>query len=126
AADHAGLDVREPPFVAQLGQERGVGREAQHREDVGAEKEVNRAQRFLKLGLRFSRNAAMPSRWSARPNCEWKSRRSKRMPSESGLSYARLMDSLSIITTGSEQPAILSATAIASSMSLSSGTTRDT
>jgi hypothetical protein len=38
AADHAGLRVRQRPQVAQLRQQRGIGREAQHRQDVGAEK----------------------------------------------------------------------------------------
>jgi hypothetical protein len=32
------------PLVAQLGQQRGVGGEAQHRQDVGPQQEINRGQ----------------------------------------------------------------------------------
>ena len=42
------------------------------------------AQRCLKSGGRFSRNAAMPSFWSAVANSEWNTRRSKSTPSLSG------------------------------------------
>ncbi len=86
AAHDARLGVRHAPLVAQLRQQRGVGREAQHRQDVGGEQQVNRVQRFLKLGLRFSRKAAMPSFWSASANCEWNRRRSNSTPSASELS----------------------------------------
>lgn len=41
---------------------------------------------FLKLGVRLSMNACMPSFWSAVANMEWNSRRSNRMPSFSVVS----------------------------------------
>src|SRR5690606_33584523 len=48
------------------------------------------SQRFWKRGGRFSTKAAMPSFWSSSANMEWKSRRSKRRPSDSVVSQARL------------------------------------
>ncbi|CEJ11306.1 hypothetical protein BN1110_01594 [bacterium YEK0313] len=41
---------------------------------------------FLKLGWRFSMKAVMPSFWSSVPKVDWKTRRSKRMPSASVVS----------------------------------------
>ena len=40
----------------------------------------------LKPGLRFSTNARMPSFWSSVAKSEWNMRRSKRIPSASGVS----------------------------------------
>lgn len=40
----------------------------------------------LNSGLRFSANAAIPSFWSSVANMAWKTRRSKRMPSDSVVS----------------------------------------
>ena len=68
----------------------------------------------------------MPSCWSAVPNSEWNRRRSKRTPSASGASNARLTASLAIITLGRLRLQIAEAAASASSISLSAGTTRAT
>src|SRR3954453_1618778 len=99
----AGLRIGEGPRVAQLGKQRRIGRKAQHRQDVGYEQnERGAVYRFLNAGLRFSRKAAMPSFWSSSANCDWNTRRSNRTPSASDVSYARLIDSLIIMTTGNE------------------------
>src|SRR5262249_41317389 len=74
-------------------------------------------QRFLKRGLRFSTKAAMPSFWSSVANSEWKSRRSKRTPSASVVSKARLTASLAASTDGRDISAILVASLTASSIS---------
>src|SRR5690606_35754646 len=58
------------------------------------------AQACLKLGLRFSANACMPSVRSAVAKIEWNTRRSKRTPSLRLLSNTRLTHSLVIITLG--------------------------
>ena len=89
-------ELEKPPRVAQLGQQRGVGREAQHRQDVGDKQDKRRlcavrrgnviVYLFLKIGLRFSRKAAMPSFWSSSANCDWNTRRSNSTPSASEVS----------------------------------------
>ena len=80
--------------------------------------------RFLFTGLRFSMNAAMPSERSSSANVEWNRLRSTFMPSDSGVSNARLMASLAIAAAGRDIEAIFSAAASASSINLSAGTTR--
>src|SRR5882724_3738806 len=72
-------------------------------------------QRFLFTGLRFSMNAAMPSERSSSANVEWNRLRSTFMPSDSGVSNARLIASLAIAAAGRDIEAIFSAAASASS-----------
>src|SRR5262249_459290 len=91
--------------------------------DVGS---AHAAQRFLKGGFRLATNAAIRSFWSSVAKVEWKRRRSKRTPSERVVSKARLTDSLTIIAIGRDISAMRVATPIASSNSLSGGTTRAT
>src|SRR5260370_26967042 len=79
---------------------------------------------FLFTGLRFSMNAAMPSERSSSANVEWNKLRSTFMPSDSGVSNARLMACLAIAAAGCDIEAIFSAADSASSISLSAGTTR--
>ena len=82
------------------------------------------AHLFLFTGLRFSMNAAMPSERSSSAKVEWNRLRSTFMPSDSGVSKARLMASLAIAAAGRDIEAIFSAAASASSINLSTGTTR--
>ena len=68
----------------------------------------------------------MPSFWSWVANSAWNVRRSKRMPSDSVVSNARLTLSFATIRATSDMPAIVSAAFIASSIRLAAGTTRAT
>ena len=68
----------------------------------------------------------MPSFWSAVANMAWNRRRSKRMPSESETSSARLMVSFVIMAMGSDMAAMVSAVFMASARRSASGTTRAT
>src|SRR6184192_437205 len=79
---------------------------------------------FLFTGLRFSMNAAMPSERSSSAKVEWNKLRSTFMPSDNGVSNARLMASLAMAAAGRDIEAIFSAAASASSINLSAGTTR--
>ena len=79
---------------------------------------------FLFTGLRFSMNAAMPSERSSSAKVEWNKLRSTFMPSDSGVSNARLMASLAMAAAGRDIEAIFSAADSASSINLSAGTTR--
>ena len=55
---------------------------------------------FLFTGLRFSMNAAMPSARSSSAKVEWNRLRSTLMPSDNGVSNARLMASLAMAAAG--------------------------
>ena len=68
----------------------------------------------------------MPSFWSAVANMAWNRRRSKRMPSASETSSARLMVSFVIMAMGSDMAAMVSAVFRASARRSASGTTRAT
>ena len=63
---------------------------------------------------------------SSSPKLAWKPRRSKRRPSLRDDSKARLTDSLTIMTTGSEKPAMTAAAFSVSSSNWSAGMTRAT
>ena len=61
---------------------------------------------FLFTGLRFSMNAAMPSERSSSAKVEWNKLRSTFMPSDNGVSNARLMASLAMAAAGRDIEAI--------------------
>src|SRR5690606_14517232 len=130
--------ARRPPFNITPLQNRLGHRNSVRRKSYSAKPGVDRAYpcpgapcaRRIYLcwnaGGRFSTNAAMPSFWSAVENSEWNTRRSNSTPSFSGDSYARLTHSLAIMTEGSDIDAMTVAASMASSSSLSAGTTRET
>src|SRR3954463_16101938 len=101
-----------------------VRRAATHSRDDAASGVHAAPHRLRKAGLRFSIKAAMPSFWSSVAKVEWNRRRSKRNPSASVVSNARLTDSLTIIAIGVDSSAMRVATASASSSNLSAGTMR--
>ena len=63
----------------------------------------------MKSGLRFSANAAIPSRWSGVPNSDRNSARSARTPSVSVVSNARLTARLAIAAATGDSAAIFAA-----------------
>ena len=79
-----------------------------------------------KLGKRFSINAFIPSFWSSVAKVLWNRRRSKCMPSDNDDSYARLTDSLIIMTEGSDIEAMTVAASSVSSINRSAATTLET
>ena len=78
-------------LLAQFEAERKGGRGS-----LGSQ-ETKRSHPPLNRASRFSTNAAIPSRWSAVPYSAWNRRRSKRTPSASPISSARLTASLAAI-----------------------------
>ena len=79
----------------------------------------------MKFGGRFSLKAFMPSVWSAVANAEWNSLRSYSSPSVA-TTKARLTASLAIRDADSDIWEMVVATAFASRINSSAGTTRDT
>src|SRR5690606_27923320 len=84
------------------------------------------AQRWVNLGVRFSRNAAIPSARSASANVALNACFSRRRPSSRDVSWAARSAFFAAWTTGRDFAAIVSATRAASSRISWAGTTRET
>src|SRR6266403_1120300 len=114
--------VQPAPQVAGRGRQRAMMTASREIRRLSA----SRAHLLVNFAGRFSMKAAMPSFWSAVANSEWKALRSKRIPSASVVSKARLTASLASMRAGSDIDAMVSAVFSASSIRLASGTIRDT